>query len=91
MGALIGSLVVAGGLTMFLILAVLRRVERSIEDSTAARRVANDLALRQAELEAYRRLQAVRAEQAARHHHGHHHHGHGQHGGGNASMPGGCS
>jgi predicted secreted Zn-dependent protease len=87
--ALIGALTVAGGLTMFLILAVLRRVEQQIEDSTAARRMANDLARRQAENEAFQRLQALRAEHAARHQHGHHHH-HG-HAGGNASMPGGCA
>jgi hypothetical protein len=89
MTALLGALTVAGGLTMFLILAVLRRVEQQIADSTAARRMANDLARRQAEGEAFRRLQALRAEQAARHQHGHHHH-HG-HAGGNASMPGGCA
>jgi ABC-type nickel/cobalt efflux system permease component RcnA len=89
MSFLLTSLALAGGLTAFLILAVLRQVERSIADSTAARRVANDLAARQAEGEAFRRLQALRVEHAARHHH--HHHGHGQHGGGNASMPGGCA
>jgi hypothetical protein len=88
LNALILSLVVAGALTMFLILAVLRQVERSISDNTSAHRVANDLARRQAELEAHRRLQALRAEHAAREQ-GRHGHGHG-HAAGNASLAGGC-
>jgi hypothetical protein len=78
---------VAGVCLLFLILAMLRQAERAVQERTAEARIANELAKRKADLAAYQRLQAVRAEHAARHH-GRHHHG--QHGHGNASLAGGC-
>lgn len=87
---MIASLVAAGGLTVFVALAMLRRIEAGIDARTGEAKIANELTRRQAELEAFRRMQAVRAEHAARDHDRHHGHGHSNHCHGNASMPGGA-
>lgn len=85
---MIAALLTAGALTVFAALAMLRRIEAGIDARTGEAKIANELTRRQAELEAFRRMQTVRAEHAARDHGRHHGHGHTSHCHGNASMPG---